>query len=118
VDGVDEHLSLERDRLSSLLSGLKLELEEAKAEMEALWDSEHSAEYELTSVFIHRGSSALWGHYFFFTRHLPDAPDSWFKMNDSDVSVVSKEEVLADPGHSTANAYLVRPSVMDMSPHY
>lgn len=67
-------------------------------------------EYELTSVFIHRGTSPSWGHYFFYTRHLPHDPDSWFKLNDSDVSMVSKNEVLADTTDTTngnANAYLV-----------
>lgn len=81
-----------------------------KDELEDLWASSRTVEYELTSVFIHRGSSPSWGHYFFYSRHLPDAPDSWFKYNDSDVSLVSKDEVLADTTGSTANPYLVRPA--------
>ena len=64
--------------------------------------------YELTSVFIHRGSSPSFGHYFFYSRNLPSEPDSWFKYNDSDVSAVSKDEVLADTTGSTANPYMVR----------
>lgn len=79
-----------------------------KEELEELWSTSKAVEYELTSVFIHRGSSPSWGHYFFYSRHLPDAPDSWFKYNDSDVSLVSKDEVLADTTGSTANPYLVR----------
>ena len=62
-------------------------------------------------VFIHRGSSPSWGHYFFYSRNLPDHPDSWFKYNDSDVSEVLKDEVLADTTGSTANPYLVSRSV-------
>ena len=76
--------------------------------MEAIWADERAAAYELTSVFIHRGSSPSWGHYFFYSRHLPEEPDAWFKYNDSDVGVVAKEEVLADTTGSTANPYMVR----------
>jgi ubiquitin carboxyl-terminal hydrolase 25/28 len=92
---------------------LKLELEqlhsrakELKQEVETIWKDDSFAAYELTSVFVHRGTSPSWGHYFFYSRHLPDQPDSWFKYNDSDVSVVSKDEVLADTTGSTANPYL------------
>lgn len=79
-----------------------------KEKLEDIWRDDTQVAYELTSVFIHRGTSPSWGHYFFYSRHLPDAPDEWFKYNDSDVSVISKEEVLADTTGSTANPYLVR----------
>lgn len=80
---------------------------ELKAQLEDIWKDENQASYELTSVFIHRGESPSWGHYFFYSGNLPDHPDEWFKYNDSDVSVVSKSEVLADTTGSTANPYLV-----------
>ena len=79
-----------------------------KQELEDVWKDEHEAVYELTSVFIHRGSTPQWGHYFFYSRHLPESPDSWFKYNDSEVSVVSKDEVLADTTGLTANPYMAR----------
>lgn len=79
-----------------------------KARIEDIWKDDTSAAYELTSVFIHRGSSPSWGHYFFYSRNLPDNPDQWFRYNDSDVTVVSKDEVLADTTGSTANPYMVR----------
>jgi hypothetical protein len=78
-----------------------------KQELEDIWREEHEAVYELTSVFIHRGATPQWGHYFFYSRHLPENPDSWFKYNDSEVGVVSKEEVLADTTGATANPYMV-----------
>jgi ubiquitin carboxyl-terminal hydrolase 25/28 len=80
---------------------------ELKLQLEGIWENENQALYELTSVFIHRGESASWGHYFFYSRNLPDRPDEWFKYNDSDVSAVSKGEVLVDTTGSTANPYLV-----------
>jgi ubiquitin carboxyl-terminal hydrolase 25/28 len=89
---------LERER--AVASGLKQQLDE-------VWKADRTAVYELTSVFIHRGTSPSWGHYFFYSRNLPEKPDEWFKYNDSDVSVVSKEEVLRDTTGDTANPYLV-----------
>ena len=93
---ITEQLRVERDKLTGL-----------KDQLEDIWKDETSAAYELTSVFIHRGSSPSWGHYFFYSRNLPDRPESWFKYNDSDVSSVSKDEVLADTTGSTANPYMV-----------
>lgn len=104
LTGEQALVKTEIDNLRSRVVGLKEELE-------SIWRSETKAAYELTSVFIHRGSSPSWGHYFFYSRNLPDHPDSWFKYNDSDVSEVSKDEVLADTTGSTANPYLVSRSV-------
>ena len=95
---ITEQLRTEREKMATL-----------KQQVEDIWKDETSAAYELTSVFIHRGSSPSWGHYFFYSRNLPERPDEWFKYNDSDVSAVSKDEVLADTTGSTANPYMVRP---------
>ena len=104
---VVEFLGSENEKLRTTLQALGESVTRCKAQLEELWSQESSMIYELSSVFIHRGSSPSWGHYFFYTRHLPDRPDSWFKMNDSEVTAVTKEEVLADTTDSTANAYLV-----------
>ncbi|RPD69337.1 cysteine proteinase [Lentinus tigrinus ALCF2SS1-7] len=93
---ITEQLRVEREKTAQL-----------KAQIEDIWKDDTSAAYELTSVFIHRGSSPSWGHYFFYSRNLPEHPDSWFKYNDSDVSAVSKDEVLADTTGSTANPYML-----------
>lgn len=106
----DDFISIVRSEGDHIAANLEHERAEAiklKEELENVWKDDKSAAYELTSVFIHRGSSPSWGHYFFYSRHLPDKPDSWFKYNDSDVSVISKEEVLADTTGSTANPYMV-----------
>jgi ubiquitin carboxyl-terminal hydrolase 25 len=111
VPDIDDELITELSKEQSLLKGeideLRTRADRLKDELEAIWRSNTEIVYELTSVFIHRGSSPSWGHYFFYSRHLPDSPDSWFKYNDSDVTVVSKDEVLADTTGSTANPYLV-----------
>jgi ubiquitin carboxyl-terminal hydrolase 25 len=112
LSGVDEdllrHLNSEHGALQTELSDLRAKAARLKEELEAIWRDEKRAEYELTSVFVHRGSSASWGHYFFYSRCLPDKPDTWFKYNDSEVTQVRKDEVLADTTGSTANPYLVR----------
>ncbi|KAI0652778.1 cysteine proteinase [Trametes meyenii] len=93
---VTEQLRVEREKAARL-----------KQQLEDIWKDDTSAAYELTSVFIHRGSSPSWGHYFFYSRNLPDRPDAWFKYNDSDVTAVPKDEVLADTTGSTANPYML-----------
>ncbi|KAF8167496.1 hypothetical protein B0H34DRAFT_647132 [Crassisporium funariophilum] len=111
LPGVDnellQQLEDERARVHSEIDRLRARADVLKDELEAIWRDCTEAAYELTSVFIHRGSSPSWGHYFFYSRHLPESPDSWFKYNDSDVTVVSKDEVLADTTGSTANPYLL-----------
>jgi ubiquitin carboxyl-terminal hydrolase 25 len=110
-----ETLTDEVQRLEKELVSLRAEVVELKVELEQLWKDEQMAEYELTSVFIHRGSSPSWGHYFFYARNLPDKPDEWFKYNDSTVSTAKKEEVLADTTGSTANPYLVSSAFFPMT---
>ncbi|KAI9510784.1 hypothetical protein F5148DRAFT_509712 [Russula earlei] len=100
-------LSAEQDYVKDELESLRASAASMKQELEDIWKDENEAVYELTSVFIHRGSTPQWGHYFFYSRHLPENPDSWFKYNDSEVSVVSKDEVLADTTGSTANPYML-----------
>jgi ubiquitin carboxyl-terminal hydrolase 25/28 len=87
-------------------------MNELKNRLEGLWSGQEDQKYayELTSVFIHRGTSPSWGHYFFYSRNLPDKPDEWFKYNDSDVTAIGKQEVLADTTGDTANPYLVSTS--------
>ena len=107
AEAISTTLTMEQELLKLELEQLHSRAKELKEEVEAIWKGDVFAAYELTSVFVHRGTSPSWGHYFFYSRHLPDEPDSWFKYNDSDVSVVSKDEVLADTTGSTANPYLV-----------
>ena len=86
---------------------LRVRAIDLKKELESIWRDETVAPYELASVFIHDGPSPSWGHYFLYSRHLPECPDSWFKYNDSEVMKVSKNEVLANTIGSTTNPYLV-----------
>jgi ubiquitin carboxyl-terminal hydrolase 25/28 len=101
------HIDSEHIALQAELSDLRSKAASLKEELESIWRDERRAEYELTSVFVHRGSSPSWGHYFFYSRYLPDKPNVWFKYNDSEVTQVRKDEVLADTTGSTANPYLV-----------
>ena len=118
IEGIDTDvlnvLSTEAELIKQELEAYRIEVAQLKQRQEELWQDEQMAEYELTSVFIHRGSSPSFGHYFFYARCLPDRPDEWFKYNDSDVSLVSRDEVLADTTGSTANPYLVSSRVLPL----
>lgn len=118
IEGIDTDvlnvLSTEAELIKQELEAYRIEVAQLKQQQEELWQDEQMAEYELTSVFIHRGSSPSFGHYFFYARCLPDRPDEWFKYNDSDVSLVSRDEVLADTTGSTANPYLVSSRVLPL----
>ncbi|KAF7307239.1 USP domain-containing protein [Mycena indigotica] len=109
--GVDDDLLLslqaEQQHIGGEIEHLQVRIKALKEELEELWRDCKDAPYELTSVFIHRGSSPSFGHYFFYSRHLPTEPDSWFKYNDQDVTNIKKSEVLADTTGSTANPYLL-----------
>lgn len=98
---------LEKDHITREIAECRARAAELKAQLEAIWADESRAEYELASVFVHRGPTPTFGHYFIYQRWLPDHKDEWFKYNDSDVSLATKEEVLADTTGSTANPYLV-----------
>lgn len=90
------------------MTELRQRIPHLKSQLEKLWQHNTYFAYELTSVFIHRGSSPSFGHYFFYSRNLPDKPHEWFKYNDEDVTEITKEEVLRDTTGDTANPYLVR----------
>lgn len=100
-------LLFEKERITNEIGSYRTRVAELKAQLEDVWQGETRAEYELTSVFVHRGASPTFGHYFIYQRWLPDHPDEWFKYNDSDVSEASKADVLADTTGDTANPYLV-----------
>ncbi len=115
VEEVDEpflaDLKAEKERVEEELESGRRRTGELKTQLEEVWADQHRVEYELTAVFVHRGASTTFGHYFIYQRWLPNDPNSWFKYNDSDVSMVMKDEVLADTTGSTANPYLVSRSV-------
>ncbi|KAG8711513.1 ubiquitin-specific protease ubp2 [Ceratobasidium sp. 423] len=116
VDVDDEliaHLKEEVFSIEEEITDKRARCQQLKEQLEAFWKDEREAEYHLASVFIHRGTSPSFGHYFFYSRHLPGKPDEWFKYNDSEVTAVSKDEVLADGTGSTANPYLVAANTQD-----
>ncbi|KAF9225295.1 cysteine proteinase [Gyrodon lividus] len=106
-DNLVAQLNNEQETVKVEIEELRDEIVALKQELEGVWKDDTAFPYELTSVFIHRGSSPSFGHYFFYSRHLPDKSDEWFKYNDSSVAEVSKDEVLADTTGSTANPYLL-----------
>lgn len=106
-DTLVAQLNDEQAVLSDEIEEVRAGIAKLKEELEDIWKDDRAFPYELTSVFIHRGSSPSFGHYFFYSRHLPEKPDNWFKYNDSVVTEVSKDAVLADTTGSTENPYLL-----------
>ncbi|KAG8844943.1 ubiquitin-specific protease ubp2 [Tulasnella sp. 330] len=100
-------LKAEADSLEDELQECRVKATSLKEELERLWQDDREVEYELCSVFIHRGASPAFGHYFFYARDLPNNPERFIKYNDQDVVAVGKSEVLADTTGSTANPYLL-----------
>ncbi|KAI5119718.1 hypothetical protein M0805_001432 [Coniferiporia weirii] len=107
TDELNMLLLADRQLVVREIGDIRTRITELKAQLEEIWADECRAEYELTGVFVHRGASPSFGHYFIYQRWLPEHKDEWFKYNDSDVSVVPKEEVLADTTGNTANPYLL-----------
>lgn len=99
--------SAEEASIRAQITELQQRINTLKQQLEQVWQDEQKVAYELTSVFIHRGATPTFGHYFFYSRHLPEKPDEWFKYNDSEVTPISKEDVFADTTGQTANPYLV-----------
>ncbi|KAJ3876331.1 hypothetical protein F5051DRAFT_411819 [Lentinula edodes] len=100
-------ISPETTYLQNEVHRLRTRIPQLKAQLEYIWADSKQVEYELTSVFIHRGSSPSFGHYFFYSRNLPEKPDVWFKYNDEEVTEVGKDEVFRDTTGETANPYLL-----------
>jgi ubiquitin carboxyl-terminal hydrolase 25/28 len=103
-----DQLKAEVTFVADELALLRIQATELKTKLEAVWAGSTEVEYELTSVFIHRGTSPTFGHYFFYARDLPRHPDRWFKYNDAEVTQVPRDEVFANTSDQTANPYLVR----------
>lgn len=106
-DDLVTQINNEKTVLTVEIEEVQGEIVRLKEELEEIWKDDTAFPYELTSVFVHRGSSPSFGHYFFYSRHLPGKPDNWFKYNDSIVTEIPKSEVLADTTGSTANPYLL-----------
>lgn len=62
-------VELEVNRLEEELPGIRRQLEE-------LWTGADEWEYELVSVFMHRGKTSGAGHYWTYQAHLPDHSES------------------------------------------
>jgi len=106
-DELVAQLNNEQEVIKTEVEELRNEIVRLKKALEDIWKDDTTFAYELTSVFIHRGSSPSFGHYFFYSPNLPDRPEEWFKYNDSTVTEVAKGEVLADTTGSNANPYLL-----------
>ncbi|WWC61766.1 uncharacterized protein I303_104351 [Kwoniella dejecticola CBS 10117] len=89
---------------------LQEQLPVLKKQMDDIWftpQGEDEWEYELVSVFMHRGKNSGSGHYWTFQSWLPDHGDTFFKYNDETVTQVPSSEVLQDRTGDDANPALL-----------
>ncbi|KAN0065709.1 ubiquitin-specific protease ubp2 [Thecaphora frezii] len=119
-------LQAESDAVMAEVAEAERNIAALKQEMTTIWADETRAQYCLAAVFMHRGEASH-GHFFLNQRKFGPRPShddssqtglataegangeearsTWFKYNDSAVSVVSAAEVLRDT--SGATPYLV-----------
>ncbi|GAA6047543.1 hypothetical protein JCM3770_005799 [Rhodotorula araucariae] len=91
--------------LEAEIDALQRRVAEVRDEISRVWSgAEAGTRYELTAVFIHRGT-ALSGHYYIYQRDHRN-PERWLRYNDSVVSEVDKDEVFREMTGDT-NAYFL-----------
>ncbi|ORY34116.1 hypothetical protein BCR39DRAFT_518545 [Naematelia encephala] len=78
-----------------------------KANLDNLWADSREVEYELVSVFMHRGRTSGAGHYWTYQAHLPGDGQRFYKYNDETVTEVPAAEVLQDRTGTDANPALL-----------
>ncbi|WVQ82427.1 hypothetical protein IAT38_004555 [Cryptococcus sp. DSM 104549] len=97
------------------ITSLQEALPRFMTQMDELWksgDKEGDSDvgewdYELVSVFMHRGKTSGSGHYWTYQAHLPGHSDEFYSYNDETVTVVPASEVLQDRTGDDANPALL-----------
>ncbi|OCF36740.1 hypothetical protein I316_01336 [Kwoniella heveanensis BCC8398] len=110
-------LDAESTAVENEIAQLQDSLPRLKERMEAIWSADDDTsgsvgggeewDYELVSVFMHRGKNSGSGHYWTYQAHLPDHPETFFKYNDETVTAVPSSEVLQDRTGDDANPALL-----------
>ncbi|WWC70309.1 uncharacterized protein I206_104259 [Kwoniella pini CBS 10737] len=103
-------LEAEATEVEKEIVNLQARLPELKKQMDEIWyipSGEDEWEYELVSVFMHRGKNSGSGHYWTYQSWLPDHGDTFFKYNDETVTQVPSLEVLQDRTGDDANPALL-----------
>lgn len=69
-------LDNEAEEVKREIETLEGKLPELKQRLDGIWQGEKQYEYELVSVFMHRGKTSGAGHYWTYQAHLPDRRES------------------------------------------
>ena len=67
------------------IKGMEQQLQRCKADLEELWAGQREYEYELVSVFMHRGKTSGAGHYWTYQAYLPEHCEYCPKVNSARV---------------------------------
>ncbi|ODO08058.1 hypothetical protein I350_03641 [Cryptococcus amylolentus CBS 6273] len=114
-DDLFDHLDAERLEIDKEIEELQAALPDLKSRMNKIWaakdgeamDQGDEYEYELVSVYMHRGKTSGSGHYWTYQAHLPGHSEEFYSYNDELVTVVPATEVLQDRTGSDANPALL-----------
>lgn len=110
---LSEGLAAESESVRQQKVELQSDIDRIQADVERLWADSTRAEYELCSVFMHRGApcisaslpffhkaltllplmgpgAANFGHYWLHQRALPGQRERWIKFNDASVSSLAR----------------------------
>lgn len=90
---------------SDEIDSLKLTITTTRASIEALWSACQDVVYQLSAVFIHRGTASS-GHYFIYQRD-SKRPERWLKYNDSIVTDIDPNEEIFRETTGDQNPYFL-----------
>ncbi|WVQ72603.1 hypothetical protein IAR50_002161 [Cryptococcus sp. DSM 104548] len=114
-DDLFDHLDAEGLETEKEIEELQASLPRLKARIDEIWDvkdgeaksEKDEYQYELVSVYMHRGKTSGSGHYWTYQAHLPDHSEEFYNYNDELVTIVPATEVLQDRTGSDANPALL-----------
>ena len=85
TDDLLDALRSEGEGIVEEIKGMEQQLQRCKADLEELWAGQREYEYELVSVFMHRGKTSGAGHYWTYQAYLPEHCEYCPKVNSARV---------------------------------
>ncbi|EFC37128.1 predicted protein [Naegleria gruberi] len=98
-------LQQQQENMTRRVSELKEKRDSLLNQIEKVWEVQYPQEltYNLYSIIMHSGSSALGGHYWSYIKYQGD-DDTWFKFNDTIVTTLTKEDVIREAFKTKSNS--------------
>ena len=94
-------LEAEGEEVAVEINGLEDALPVLKRKLDNVWNGQNEFEYELVSVFMHRGKTSGAGHYWTYQSHLPDDGES--------ICPSVSHQILQSSNHHICQLTMIRP---------